>query len=91
MLHHAAKSKICTDEMLLHPLKASSPMALMLLGMVIEVSAEQLEKALEPIDVTLLGISIDVSSEQYAKALEPIDVTLLGMMIDVKFLYPLNA
>ena len=42
MLHHAAKSEICTDEMLPHPLKASSPMALMLLGMVMEVRPKQL-------------------------------------------------
>lgn len=56
-------------------MKASSPIDVTLLGIVIDVNPEQLEKAEYPIDVTLFGISIDVKPEQSWKAKKPIDVT----------------
>ena len=58
------------------PEKASSPIDVTLLGIVIDVRPEQPEKAELPIDVTLLGIVIDVRPEQLSKAKFPIDVTL---------------
>ena len=59
-------------------------MLVTLLGIVIEVREEHLEKAEDPILVTLLGIVTDVKPEQCPNASYPILVTLLGMVMEVK-------
>ena len=68
----------------LQPEKASSPIVVTLLGIVIEVREEQSEKTLSPIVVTLLGIVIEVRERQLAKAAPSIVVTLLGIVIEVR-------
>ena len=56
-----------------------------LLGMVTEVSALQLKKAISPMLVTLFGMVTEVGPLQPEKALEPMDVTLVGIIV---FLQP---
>jgi hypothetical protein len=61
------------------------------LGIVIEVSEEQPEKAHAPIDLTELGIEIDVSELQFMKADTPIVAIELGIEIDSRLVQFLKA
>ena len=63
-------------------------MLVTLLGIVIDVSLLQLEKASFPMLVTLLGIVIEVRPEQLRKARSPMLVTLLGITV---FLQPVTS
>ena len=73
----------------MHPLKASLPIVVTLLGMVTEVRELQSLKVLSLILVTLLGMVTEVRDLQPSKAACPIFVTLLGMVTEVKELQPL--
>ena len=67
-----------------HDSKAFSPMAVTVLGIVMEVSLEQPEKALYPMESRPSGREIEGNFEQLAKTLSPIVVTVLGILTDVK-------
>ena len=62
-----------------------------LLGMEMDFSEVQLEKAAAPIDVTLLGMERDLSEVQLENAPSPMDVTLLGMERDSRAVQSENA
>ena len=66
---------------LVHPITTPSPMVVVLLDMVIDVSDVLYENAKLPILVTLLGITTDTSDLQDWNAPPPILVTLLAMII----------
>ena len=68
--------------------KASPPIYVTLLGILIDVSPLHPEKVLPSIFVTLFGILIEVSPLQPEKAPRPILVTLLGILIEVSPLQP---
>ena len=66
------------------PSKASSPISVTELGIMIDLRPEQLQKAHSPILVTELGIVIEVRPKQSEKASCPISVTELGIAIEVR-------
>ena len=69
----------------LHHIKAESPMAATLLGIVKEANPEQELKAELPIDLTLPGIDNEAKPVQNSKAELPIKFTVFGITV---FLQP---
>ena len=67
MLHHAARSVICTEVRLEQPPNAELPMLVTLFPMVTEVRPEHLKNAYAPMLVTLLGITKSVISSPFRK------------------------
>ena len=66
-----------------HPLNASSPICVTLLGIVTAVRPMHFQNVKSPISVTLLGIVTAVSPVHPAKAPSPISITLLGIVTAV--------
>ena len=66
------------------PTNASSPMLVMLLGMVMDAKPLQPLNAKFPMFVTLFGMVMVVKLEQFMNAHPPMFVTLFGMGIEVK-------
>ena len=67
-----------------HSKKAEFPMLVTLLGIVIEVKLEQLEKVLSPMLVRPSPMNTEVRPEHELKAEFPMLITLLGIVIEVK-------
>ena len=78
---YVTESGIITDCSDKHPKKVHSPISVMELGNVNDLSDEQLTKDLIPISVTESGIVMDCSDEHPKKAEFPIAVTEFGIEI----------
>jgi len=65
---------------LVHPLNVQYPIEVTPEGIVMPVSAEQVENAESPMELMLSGMEISVSERQWSNADIPIDVTFPGIV-----------